>query len=175
MKLYLACGMDRMEGHHHVDINVACKPEQVWDLLDLSRRWPWSNVSHIELRHFIEHIPHGDGGKDHFIRFFERCWHVLRPNGTMAIRWPWYQSIGAYSDPTHRRFITPLTFSYLSKKWLKERNIEHYDMACDFEVVSNAGAVAQSIEHLQGEERDRAIQTQWNAAHEGITQLRAIK
>ena len=175
MKLYLACGMDRIEGHHHVDVNVACKPEQVWDLLDLSRRWPWQNVSHIELRHFIEHIPHGDGGKDHFIRFFERCWYVLRPNGTMSIRWPWYQSIGAFSDPTHRRFITPLTFHYLSRAWLKNRKIEHYDMLCDFEVTSNTGTGGQNIEHLDEAAREAAIQTLWNVAQEGVTTLRAIK
>lgn len=175
MKLYLACGMKRVPGYHHVDISSACNPDEVWDLLDLSKRWPWQGVSDILLEHFIEHIPHGSGGKDYFIRFFERCWHVLRTNGTVTVRFPWYASIGAFSDPTHVRFITPMTFNYLSREWLRSRKIEHYDMDCDFEVVSVAGGMAQQIEGLSEEQQQAAMWTQWNAFHEGTAVLRAIK
>ena len=174
MKLYLACGMDRLDGYHHVDNNPACNPDQVWNLQDLSRRWPWQDVSDIQVKHYIEHIPHGTG-KDHFIRFFERCWYILKPGGTMTIRWPWYASIGAFSDPTHQRFITPMTFHYLSREWLQSRKIEHYDMVCDFQIVSNTCTLGASLEGLDDAGRGRAIETQINAAHEGITVLKAIK
>ena len=170
MKLYLACGMDRIEGCHHVDINPACHPDQVFDLLDLSQRWPWSGVKDIQIKHYIENIPHGTG-KDHFIRFFERCWHLLLPDGTMTIRWPWYASIGAVADPTHQRLIAPLTFHYLSREWLRSRKIDHYEMACDFEVVSTVATV-QSQEDAENEAKMNSL---WNAAQEGITVLRAIK
>lgn len=175
VKLYLACGMKRVPGYHHVDISSACNPDQAWDLMDMSKRWPWHGVSEILIEHYIEHIPHGPGGKDYFIRFFERCWHVLKPNGTMTVRFPWYSSIGAFSDPTHVRFITPMTFSYLSREWLKNRKIEHYDMDCDFEVVKIEGGMAAHVEPLPENERNHAVFTQWNASHEGTATLRAIK
>lgn len=166
--------MDRLEGYHHVDISPVCAPDQAWDLLDLSKRWPWQNISEIEIRHFVEHIPHGTG-KDHFIRFFERCWHILKPGGTVTVVFPWYASIGAFSDPSHRRFITPLTFSYLSRAWLKSRNIEHYEMTCDFEVVSVVARLAEGLDKVDEAERGRLLLSTWNAAHEGVAVLRAIK
>lgn len=173
MKLYLACGLDRIEGHHHVDNNPACKPDQVWDLCDWGRRWPWQNVSHITIKHFVEHIPHGTG-KDGFIRFFERCWHILKPGGTIECTFPWYASIGAFSDPSHRRYITPLTFHYLSRAWLKERKIEHYDLTCNYD-VSVSARLSVDTEALAEDQRERALRGLWNASHEGVAYLKAIK
>ena len=166
--------MDRIEGHHHVDNNPACNPDQVWDLCEWGKRWPWQNVSHITIKHFVEHVPHGTG-KDGFIRFFERCWHILKPGGTIECTFPWYASIGAFSDPTHMRYITPLTFYYLSRAWLKSRNIEHYDMACDFEVVSGNARMSEGLEKVTQDQQGTLLASSWNAAHEGVAVLKAIK
>ena len=175
MKLYLACGMDRIEGYHHVDSNPDCKPDQVMDLLDFTEPWPWEMVEDIQIKHFVEHIPHGFGQKDMFIQFFERCWLALRHGGTMTIRYPWYSSVGAFADPTHHRVITPLTFNYLSAAWLLDRKIEHYDVDCDFEVVSTACTTGHLVMDVPEAQREAAISTMWNGAHEGVTVLRAIK
>ena len=173
VNLYLACGMDRIEGYTHVDINPACKPDIIYDVL-ANKVWPWENVDDIQIKHFIEHIPHGDG-KDMFIRFFENCWLALKHNGTINIRYPWYSSIGAYADPTHHRVITPLTFSYLSRAWLEDRKIQHYDIGCDFEVVQTSCEVSALVVSVPESERETAISTMWNGAHEGMATLRAIK
>jgi predicted SAM-dependent methyltransferase len=157
-----------------VDNNPACKPDELWDLCEWGKRWPWQNVHHITIKHFIEHISHGTG-KDGLIRFFERCWHILKPGGTIECTFPWYTSIGAFSDPTHRRFITPMTFSYLSREWLRSRKIEHYDMACDFQVVSVVAKLAEGMEELTVDQQSASLQGNWNAAHEGVAVLRAIK
>ena len=175
MNLYLACGKDRVEGYHHVDVSPACAPDQVWDLLDFSKRWPWHDVKHILVKHFVEHIPHGDGGKDYFIRFFDRCWHILRPGGDMTVTYPWYTSIGAFSDPTHRRIITPLTFSYLSKAWLAEHKIDHYAQDCDFDIIQNVSGLAVEHEQSSPDQQGSFLRTQWNAAHEGTVVLKARK
>lgn len=164
--------MDRIEGYHHVDINPACNPDEVRDLL--KGDWTWSGVEDIQIKHYVEHIPHGKG-KDLFIRFFERCWDALKHDGTMTIRYPWYASVGAFADPTHRRVITPLTFNYLSQAWLLDRKIEHYDIDCDFEVVSTAATTGVLVMGVPEEQRESAINTMWNGAHEGVTVLRAIK
>ena len=72
---------------------------------------------------FLEHIPHGDvKGLDMFYLFFNRCWGILEPGGTMDITYPWYTSIGAFSDPTHQRIITQLTFHYLDRVYLVDQS-----------------------------------------------------
>lgn len=144
-KLDLAAGQRPREGFEGVDL---------WDgsrhVVDLSvYPWPFDDSSVLELNcsHYIEHIPmeyvnvNGtpvptgwSSGQDALLKFFDECYRILVPGGWMFVQVPAHRSDRAFQDPTHRRFITPQTFLYLTKQWRDLNGLSHYKVACDFEV-----------------------------------------
>lgn len=104
IKLNLGCGPSTAEGFVNVDI----VPLPGVDLVaDLDQPWPWADdsVSYIVASHLFEHV-------DKPILFMAEAWRVLAADGILDIRVPHWQHIFAYSDPTHKRYCTELTFDY---------------------------------------------------------------
>lgn len=145
LKLNLGCGQRPKEGFEGVDLHTNAKHRiDLWKF-----PFPWKNeeVDEIHCAHFVEHIPArevedrdviGTGGEqyigeDFLFAFFDECWRVLRPGGTMTVVVPSASSDGAHQDPTHRRFINHHTFSYLNAAKRKEFGLDHYRVSCDFE------------------------------------------
>lgn len=145
-RLNLACGQDPLAGYENVDIVSGPGVDHVFDLL--SYPWPFADSSVVEIlcTHFIEHIPleHVDasgapvrmsapGARDALFAFFDECYRVLCHDGRMTCIAPAACSDRALRDPTHRRFITPETYHYLSKKHRKQQKLDHYSVVCDFD------------------------------------------
>jgi predicted SAM-dependent methyltransferase len=132
MKLDLACGNNKMEGFTGVD---CVKLEKV-DIICNLQEYPWpfedGSVEEIFCSHYVEHIPHGDG-KDGLFRFFDECCRILKPGGTIKVIAPYYSSIRAWQDPTHRRAISEATFFYMNKGWREQNKLEYYQVDCDFD------------------------------------------
>jgi hypothetical protein len=146
LKLSLACGDHKPEGFKGVDIVKTDSTDYVQDLLS----FPWkqfadNSVDEIECSHFIEHIPHGDGYHDPFLRFFDEIYRILKPAefdpnnpniatcGIINIVAPYYSSMRAWQDPTHQRAISEASFLYLNKQWRIDNKLDHYDVTCDFD------------------------------------------
>jgi len=86
---------------------------------DIRRGLPFSDntVEEIIADNSLEHIPYGEHfGEDDFVFIMNECLRVLKPNGIMKILAPNAGKSMSFKDPTHARFITPVTFSYLDKK-----------------------------------------------------------
>ena len=80
LKLSLACGDRKPDGFKGVDIAKTAATDYVQNLLE----FPWkqfadNSVDEIEISHFIEHIPHGDGFHDPFFQFFDEVYRILKP------------------------------------------------------------------------------------------------
>jgi len=146
LKLSLACGDRKPEGFKGVDIAKTPSVDYVQDLL----KFPWSqfkdnSVDEIEVSHFVEHIPHGNGFNDPFFQFFDEIYRILKPaefdpanpniptKGFVNIVSPYYSSMRAWQDPTHNRAISEASFLYLNKQWRKDNLLEHYPVTCDFD------------------------------------------
>jgi hypothetical protein len=114
LKLSLACGDNKPEGFKGVDIVKTASVDYVQDLM----KFPWSqfkdnSVDEVEISHYIEHIPHGDGFNDPFFNFFDEVYRILKPaefdpanpniplKGFATIVSPYYSSMRAWQDPTH--------------------------------------------------------------------------
>ena len=114
---------DKVKHSPHVDVT--------WDL----SLFPWtcpnelvrtSSFKEIEARDVLEHLP-----PDAFFKFFDSCWDLLIPQGTISIQVPQYGSLNAIVDPTHWRGFHLDSFDildpncrlgranhfYTSKKW----------------------------------------------------------
>jgi hypothetical protein len=146
LKLSLACGDRVPEGFKGVDIAKTAGVDYVQDLL----QFPWTqfkdnSVDEIDVSHFIEHIPHGDGFHDPFFQFFDEIYRILKPaeflpdnpniptKGFVRIAAPYYSSSRAWWDPTHQRAISEQSFLYLNKQWRIDNKLDHYPVSCDFD------------------------------------------
>lgn len=75
-----------------------------------------------------------DRSVDLFLKFFDECWRILKPGGTLSVSCPHGHSDRAFQDPSHRRFIVTDTWAYLDRDWRKANGLEHgaYGVQCHF-------------------------------------------
>lgn len=149
IKLDIACGQNKQEGFIGMDI-AKCKGV---DIVQNVLHYPWpiesGSVEEAFCSHFIEHIPFAYWNKGNkyslvpesnqsveaFCKFFEEVYRVLKSGGSIKLIAPYYSSMRAWQDPTHRRAICDASFFYLSKKWREEQRLDHYNLTCDFDCV----------------------------------------
>lgn len=61
----------------------------------------------VYARNVLEHL-------DDLAAVMSDIWRVLAPGGTLRIEVPYYTSVSAYADPTHRRWFTYTTFEHFT-------------------------------------------------------------
>lgn len=168
MKLDLACGLNPREGYRGVDL-YGDKAEFKFDL----RKYPWplpdGCAIDLHCSHYIEHIPaenvqaHGFEEQDALFAFFDECYRILEPGGTLNLWWPALKSDRAFQDPTHRRFIPAETMPYLTKVWRDQAGLSHYQVKCDFLIASATHSMQQDLQHRTPEVAAKILRAEWNA------------
>ncbi len=141
LKLDLGCGQHKREGYIGVDIADGEGVDIVHDLRQYP--WPWKDrsVAAIHTSHYVEHIPMDlPDDRDGLCAFMDECWRVLRKGGKLEIIHPYLKSVRAFQDPTHRRFIPAETWTYFDRQWREAMGLDHYPIACDFEVTPAVAA-----------------------------------
>lgn len=185
MKLNLGCGFDKREGWLNADNFSECEPDVFLDI----EQTPWAleagRFDHILMKHVLEHV-----GADFkvFAAVMRELYRVAAPNGLVEIHVPHVRHDTFWSDPTHVRAFTPLTFTMMSKRknreWIAARanyTMLAFVMDVDFETESIVqvydAAWRAKIERgeltIEGV-RDAAA-SQWNVARELQVKLRAVK
>lgn len=122
MKLNLGCGFDKRDDYVNVDNFTECAPDLVVDL----ERVPWpfetDSVDAVLMKHVLEHL-----GRETAVFFgvIKELYRVCKPGATIVVHVPHYLHLNFFSDPTHVRAITPLTFRLLSKRlnrqWIEQK------------------------------------------------------
>lgn len=173
MKLDLGCGQNVREGFTGIDIVKTHESVIAHDLM----RTPWpieSNVvTEMYSSHFIEHIPAmRTYGKDLFFAFFDEAFRVAKPDCVFNVRWPALQSVRAFQDPTHRRYIPLETIDYLSIDGRVKLGVNHYNVNCNWEIIEKKtyrdGRFLQFL-------NEYAPLTSWNIDFDHEVTLRAAK
>lgn len=110
IKLDLGCGARKRPGYMGLDraalpgVDIVCDIEKGIPLKDNSVEAVYSN-------YFLEHV--GD-----LIFLFQELYRVCSDGARIELVVPYYASINAFKDPTHRSFFTEETFEYFSgEKW----------------------------------------------------------
>lgn len=104
--LELGCGLARKrEGSIGLDRNPRARPDVLWDLDHFPYPFEDSSFDEVLCYHILEHV--GD-----FIGCVEEIHRILRPSGMLRVESPYFTSVGAFADPTHRRFLTSGVFDY---------------------------------------------------------------
>lgn len=126
-----------------------------------------NSIDVIYSSHFVEHL---DGIER--MKFFNECYRILKPEGKMRLLHPYYKSVRAVQDPTHKwPPIAENSYFYWDKSWRELNKLDHYPITCDFEFnifyVWQDGTVANKNE----ETRNFFIDKYWNVVADMIVDL----
>ena len=126
VKLNLACGQIKMDGFTGVDKVKTDAVDVVHDLETFP--WPFESgsVDEVHCSHYIEHTAD-------LIAFVDELWRIMKPGARATIIAPYYTSIRAWQDPTHKRPISEMTFMYFNKGWRDANKLDHYSIKSDFD------------------------------------------
>lgn len=95
----LGCGEDHRNGWHNVDVRPECDPDEVVDFD--SHPWPWPDGSftRVLMDNVIEHLDDRNAALHELAR-------VIEPGGTVTLRFPHWNSLGHYTNPSHTKTLT---------------------------------------------------------------------
>src|SRR5437762_3457306 len=118
MKVNFGCGKHQMEGFIGVDRVKMDTVDVVHDMNVFPYPFRDDSVEEVHLFNILEHLPDT-------IRVIEEIWRICRGGAILKIGVPYYNSPGAFDDPTHVRFFTENTFNYFTADvatWLSAYN-----------------------------------------------------
>jgi len=189
LKLDLGCGQNPKEGFDGVDLYAPNAKYKV-DLFKFPYPFEDNSVDEIHCSHFVEHLPCREveardiavdlleatrfRNQDFFFAFFDECYRVLKPEGTMFVAVPFGRNTRAFQDPTHRRFIMAETFGYLWKPWREANRLDHYNVRCNF--ASDVRPIVMEEMNLLAPERAaHKMNVEWNAVLDLHVTLKPVK
>ena len=130
IRLDIACGNALKEGFIGIDISPETQASVITDL----EIYPWADikdnsVGEINCSHYIEQVTD-------LRKFAAELYRILVPGGFVTIVAPYYSHRRATQDPTHKQMISEGTFFYWNKAWIDSNKLHHYNMNCNFDVLS---------------------------------------
>jgi hypothetical protein len=124
----LGCGNCKSAGRIGFDrgkmkgVDVVCDLDYGVPLKD-------NSVEEVYTSHFLEHT-------ENYVHLMEEIYRVSKPAAKVKIVVPYYKSILAFQDPTHKHFFTENTFDYFTKDPNRRRpKGSSYGFKCDFKIV----------------------------------------
>lgn len=168
VKIDLGCGCDKKPDYVGLDIvlfsevDVVCNLEQGIPLR--------SNVAtSVYSNHVLEHI-------QNTVLIMQEIFRVCRSGAKVTLRVPYYTSIGAFKDPTHKSFFTEETFRYFSShRW----DGFNYGFKVNFQVeridytyLRPFGRLGNLLPSVLMYPFRRFL---WNVVHSMIVELRVVK
>lgn len=103
--LDLGCGTRKRPGAIGLDINDRTDADVFHDLNTFPYPFDDESFDEILLDNTIEHL-------DNVIRVLEEVHRICRPGGLVTIVVPYFRSVWAFIDPTHKHFFTVGSFYY---------------------------------------------------------------
>jgi predicted SAM-dependent methyltransferase len=109
-KLNLGCGNDYKEGYVNVDVGN-CRKDVHHNLEIFPYPFEDSEFEEVIMKHCIEHI-----SRDNFPKCVSELHRISAPGCKIHISAPYYLSRNAFTDFTHKNFMTEESFSYFDPK-----------------------------------------------------------
>jgi hypothetical protein len=168
-----------------VDGFEACKPDRLIDLEQFPWDLPSDYFEQILIKHVLEHL---GASFAVFEQVMREIYRVAAAGAMVEIHVPHHKHDNFWSDPTHVRAFTPLTFQMMSRKqcddWIARgvgNTMLAHLMRVDFEVVEMVQVFdpAWYKRHTDGlmsmEQLREAALMHWGVVREIQVRLRAVK
>ena len=151
-----------------VDIAKCEGVDIVHDLTRFPYPFKDESVDAIYASHFVEHL---DGTER--MKFFNECYRILKPEGKMRLLHPYYKSVRAVQDPTHKwPPIAENSYFYWDKKWREMNKLDHYPIDCDFEFNIYYVWQDPTVANKSEETRVFNIDKYWNVVADMLVDLK---
>lgn len=127
------------------------------------------SVDAIFSSHFLEHL---DGFER--MKFFDECYRILKPKGKIRCVHPYYKSVRAIQDPTHKfPPISENSYLYWNKDWRVANKLTHgvYDLKSDFDFTIGYTWQDEKWANKNEETRNFAINHYFNVIADLIVDL----
>jgi len=105
LTLDLGCGNKKRPGTVGVDFNDRTAADVIHDLNVFPYPFEDASVDHVYLDNTLEHL-------DDVLRVMEEVYRIVKPGGTVKVIVPYFRSLWAFIDPTHRHFFTVSSFAF---------------------------------------------------------------
>ena len=103
--LDLGCGNKKREGAVGVDFNDRTAADVVHNLNSFPYPFEDASIDEIYLDNTLEHL-------EDVIRVMEEVYRICKQGGLVKVIVPYFRSLWAFIDPTHRHFFTVESFAY---------------------------------------------------------------
>lgn len=151
-----------------VDIVKCDGVDIVHDLTKFPYPFKDESVDAIFSSHFVEHL---DGFER--MKFFDECHRILKPEGKIRLVHPYYKSVRATQDPTHKwPPISESSYLYWDKSWREANKLDHYPISCDFEFNIYYIWQDMTVANKNEETRMFNIDKYWNIVADMIVDLK---
>ena len=167
-RIDLACGQRKKEGFEGIDISTDTDADTIINLEGYP--WPIEDNSVIEIycSHYIEHVTD-------LSKFMHEIHRITKKDAVITFQAPYYSSIRAMQDLTHKRFISENTLIYFSQDWLKINGLDHYNISCNFKIQSNKYTFVPDWKHRAEPAKEYARKHNINIVEDIEITLRTIK
>jgi predicted SAM-dependent methyltransferase len=116
MKLNLGCGFDKREGWINTDREI--------DLNKFPYPWKSNSADEMMMNDVLEHLLFPT-------KVMEECWRILKPNGKLHIKVPWYRSVCATGDCDHFHLFNDFSLN----KFTPEDTLHNYETKARFRII----------------------------------------
>jgi predicted SAM-dependent methyltransferase len=103
--LDLGCGNKKRSGAIGVDFNDRTDADVIHDLNSFPYPFEDSSIDEIFLDNTLEHL-------DDVMRVMEEVYRICKPGGKVKVIVPYFRSLWAFIDPTHKHYFTVESFAY---------------------------------------------------------------
>jgi predicted SAM-dependent methyltransferase len=103
--LDLGCGKKKRAGSIGVDWSDRHDADVVHDLNIFPYRFDEQTIDKIYIDNTLEHL-------ESPLSVMEELYRIVKPGGVVKVIVPYFRSVSAFIDPTHKHFFTVESFSY---------------------------------------------------------------
>lgn len=166
IRLDLACGNNKRQGFIGIDLTrEGTQADIECDLEEYPWPFPNSHVDEAFCSHFMEHV-------SDLVAFINELWRVMKPGGTVRFVAPYYTSVWASQDPTHKRAISEQTFLYFNREWRETNRLGHYPIISDFKIETIERSLHPDFSDQSADAIAFAATHYWNVINEIAVTLR---
>lgn len=116
--LDLGCGFKKRKNSVGVDFSEKYSPDLVHDLNKFPYPFSDGSIDKIYMDNVLEHL-------ESPLRVMEELFRILKFGGDVIITVPYFRSVWAFIDPTHRNFFTVNSFYYYDPDHLLSKRYQY--------------------------------------------------